>query len=188
METEGLPGGAGRKYKRPSERAARFILEAFGWIRDIFTSSTTFIPHGQVLQHQGHYLPAGKKLRYPFILLVEDNPEIARKFIEAIEKYYHFGAVKILVAYAYDAAVTFFDTEDISLVIMDAELEDEAGDGATLVQKFIAVKPEITILANSSSRISNLKLTGYGALEALGKRTDKLTSWLKANDPTGAEG
>ena len=186
-ENEGLPG-AGRKYKRPSERAARFILEAFGWVRDIFASSTTVIPHGQVLQHQGHYLPAGKGLRYPRILLVEDNPDIARKFIEAIEKYYVFGAVKILVAYAFDAAVTFFDNEDISLVIMDAELEDEAGDGATLVQKFTAGKPEITILANSSSRISNLKLTGYGASEALGKRTDKLTSWLMANDPTGAEG
>ena len=186
-ETEGPPK-AGLKYQRPSERAARLILGILGWIKDIFTSSTTIIPRGQVFQHQGNFLSAGKEIRYPLILLVEDNPDIARKFIEAIQKYYVFGSVKILVAYAYDAAVTFFDNEEINLVIMDAELEDEAGDGATLIQKFINMKPGITILANSSSRISNLKLTGYGAIETLGKRTDKLASWFMAHDPTGAEG
>jgi len=186
-ETEGLPEAA-RKYQRPSERTARFILGIFDWFRDIFASSTTIIPHGQVFQHQGHYLAAGKEIRYPHILLVEDNPDIASKFIAAIKNYYVFGSVKIFAAYAFDAALTFFTNEDISLVIMDADLEDDSGDGAYLTQKFLATCPEVIILANSSSRISNLKLTGYGAREALGKRIEKLKSWLLTNDPTGAEG
>lgn len=186
-DTEGLPEAI-RKHPRPSERTARFILVILGWLRDIFAPSTTIIPHGQVFQHHGHYLAAGKEIRYPQILLVEDNPAIARKFIEVIKNYYVFGTVKIFAAYAFDAAATFFANEDISLIIMDADLDDDSGDGADLTRKFIATRPEVTILANSSSRISNLKLTGYGAIETLGKRTDKLKSWLLTNDPTGAEG
>ena len=178
----------GRKYQRPSERTARFILGISGWIKDIFSASTTIIPRGQVFQHQGDSLSAGKALRYPLILLVEDNPDTAREFVEAIMSYYVFGSVNILAAYAYDAAATFFDNENISLVIMDADLEDQDGDGATLTRKFLGARPEITILANSSSRISNLKLTGYGAVETLGKSKEKLKSWLLANDPAGSGG
>ena len=177
-----------RKYQRPSERTARFILGILGWFKGIFTSTTTIIPRGQVFQHQGDYLSAGKTIRYAQILLVEDNPNIARDFIETVKNYYAFGSVKILVAYAHDAAVTFFDNEDINLVIMDADLEDEDGDGVTLTRKFLGERPEITILANSSSRISNLKLTGFGAIETLGKSTEKLKSWLLLNDPTGTKG
>jgi CheY-like chemotaxis protein len=179
---------AGRKYQRPSERAARFILSIFGWFKDIIGSTTTTIPRGQVFQHQGDYLSAGKNIQFPQILLVEDNPNSARDFIEAIKKYYVFGSVKILVAYAYDAAVTFFDNEDIDLVIMDADLDDEDGDGAALTQKFIAARPGLTILANSSSRISNLKLTGLGAIGPLGKSTEKFNNWLLINDPAGRNG
>ena len=47
-------------------------------------------------------------------------------------------------------------------------------------------RPEITVLANSSSRVSNLKLTGLGALDTLGKSTVKLICWLQQNDPAGA--
>ncbi|KPJ99185.1 MAG: hypothetical protein AMJ60_05915 [Desulfobacterales bacterium SG8_35] len=187
MSKQTLPlHNGGRKYQRPSERTARFILGIMGWFRDIFTPSRTIIPRGQVFQHQGHYLSAGKTVQYPLILLVEDNPDTALEFVEAIRNYYVFGSVNILVAYAYDAAATFFDNEDINLVIMDADLEDMEGDGATLTCKFLEVRPEITILANSSSRISNLKLTGYGALGTLGKSTEKLKNWLQVNDPTGS--
>jgi CheY-like chemotaxis protein len=178
----------GSKYQRPSERTARFILGIFGWIKDIFTSTTTTIPRGQVFQHQGDYLSTEKVIHFPQILLVEDNPNTAQDFVEAIKKYYVFGSVKILVAYAYDAAVTFFDNENINLVIMDADLDDEDGDGATLTQKFIVARPETTILANSSSRISNLKLTGLGAIGSLGKSTEKFKNWLLINDPAGRNG
>lgn len=186
-DTEGLPEAI-RKHPRPSERTARFILVILGWLRDIFAPSTTIIPHGQVFQHHGHYLAAGKEIRYPQILLVEDNPAIARKFIEVIKNYYVFGTVKIFAAYAFDAAATFFANEDISLIIMDADLEDDSGDGADLTRKFIATRPEVTILANSSSRISNMKLTGFGAIGSLEKSTEKFKGWLLLNDPAGTTG
>ena len=177
-----------KKYQRPSERTAHFILAILGFFKDIFSSSTTIIPRGHVFQHQGDYLSAGREIRYPLILLVEDNPNIAREFIEAIKNYYVFGSVKILAAYAYDAAVTFFDNEEINLVIMDADLDDEDGDGTILTRKFLGERPDITILANSSSKISNLKLTGLGAIETLEKSTKKLKGWLTRHDPTGTTG
>jgi CheY-like chemotaxis protein len=186
-EVKGLCS-TGRKYQRPSERTARFILGVLSWIKDIFTSSTTIIPRGQMVQHEGEYLSAGKEIRYPLILLVEDNPHIAQEFTDAIKKYYLFGTVRIHVAYAYDAAVTFFDNEEVNLVIMDADLDDADGDGATLTRKFLRERPEMSILANSSSRISNLKLTGFGAIASLEKSTEKLKDWLLLNDPRGATG
>ena len=177
-----------RKYQRPSERAAHFILAILGFFKDIFASSSTIVPRGQVFDHQGDYLSTGKEIRYPLILLVEDNPNISREFIEAIKNYYVFGSVKILAAYAYDAAVTFFDNEEINLVIMDADLDDEDGDGTILTRKFLGERPDITILANSSSKFSNLKLTGLGAIETLEKSTKKLKGWLTRHDPTGTTG
>jgi len=179
---------SGRKHQKPSERTARFILGLLGWIRSIFTSTSTIIPRGQMFHHEGDFLSAGQEIRYPHILLIEDNPIMAQNFIKAINDYYVFGSVKILVAYAYDAAVTFFDNEDVNLVIMDADLDDADGDGATLTRKFLRERPEMSILANSSSRISNLKLTGFGAIANLEKSTEKLKDWLLLNDPRGATG
>jgi len=179
---------SGRKHQKPSERTARFILGLLGWIRSIFTSTSTIIPRGQMFHHEGDFLSAGQEIRYPHILLIEDNPIMAQNFIKAINDYYVFGSVKILVAYAYDAAVTFFDNEEVNLVIMDADLDDADGDGATLTRKFLRERPEMSILANSSSRISNLKLTGFGAIASLEKSTEKLKDWLLLNDPRGATG
>ncbi|KPK23821.1 MAG: hypothetical protein AMJ61_14930 [Desulfobacterales bacterium SG8_35_2] len=187
-EVQALNDDIRRERKRPSERTALFILAIISWVKDIFASSAAVIPRGQVFQHQGNYLSAGKEIRYSRILLVEDNPSIAREFIEAIKTYYVFGSVKILVAYAYDAAVTFFDNEDIDLVIMDADLDDIDGDGAGLTSKFLGVRQETIILANSSSRISNMKLTGFGACGSVDKSSKKLKDWLLLNDPTGATG
>jgi CheY-like chemotaxis protein len=182
------PNDNSRKYTRPSERTALFILGIVGFIKGIFASSAIVMPRGRVFQHQGNYLSAGKELRYPRILLVEDNPDIAQDFFEVIKNHYVFGSVKILVAYTYDAAVTFFDNEDINLVIMDADLEDHEGDGAALIRKFLGKRPETPILANSSSRIANMKLTGFGAVGSLEKSTQKFKSWLLLNDPAGTTG
>ena len=177
----------GREYKKPSERAAGFILNIFGWIRHIIGSTTTVIPRGYTVQHFGSELGPGKSLQFKNILLVEDDTNVADNFIEAVKSYYVRGSVKIFVAHAYDAAVSFFENEAIDLVIMDADLDDEDGDGVSLTQQFLNQKPDLTILANSSSTIANVRLTGLGAKEPLGKNPEKLKSWLLLHDPTGAE-
>lgn len=175
-----------RKYQKPSERAAKFILNIFGSVKNITGSTSTIIPRGQAVQHHGKELAPGKVLQYPSILLVEDDPNIARDFVEVIKNYYRTGSIIIFVAHAYDAAVTFFENEDVSLVIMDADLDDKDGDGVTLTQQFLEQRPNLAILANSSSKISNLKLTGFGAIETLGKNPEKLKSWLLLHDKEGA--
>lgn len=177
-----------RQYHSPSERVALVILGITGFFRDMFTAPTRVIPRGRVVQHQGESPAAGIEPRYPNILLVEDDPARAEEFIETIKKYYLFGKVKIFVAHAYDAARTFFANEPINLVIMDADLDDDAGDGAMLTREFLNKAPELTILANSSRKIFNMKLTGLGAKDVLGKKTEKLQNWLKANDPAGSKG
>jgi CheY-like chemotaxis protein len=174
-----------RKYQKPSERAAQFILGISGWLKDMIGSTATVIPRGLAVEHHGRELPLGKALQYPSILLVEDDPNIASDFIEVIKKYYTCGSIMIYVAHAYDAAVTFFENEDVNLVIMDADLDDDDGDGADLSKQFLSKKPYLTILANSSSKISNLKLTGFGASETLGKNPEKLKNWFLLHDPAG---
>jgi CheY-like chemotaxis protein len=176
-----------RKYKKPSERTAGFILSIFGWIKYIVGSTNNVIPRGHAVEHHGRELPPEKALQYPSILLVEDDPNIAGDFVEVIKKYYIYGSIMVFVAHAFDAAVTFFENGDVNLVIMDADLDDEDGDGATLTRQFLRQKPDLTILANSSSRISNLKLTGSGAGDTLWKNPEKLRSWLLLHDPAGAD-
>ena len=176
-----------RIYQKPSERAARFVLGIFKWINYIVGSAKTVIPRGHAVQHHGRELAPGKALQYSYILLVEDDPNVASDFIAVIKKYYMCGSVMIFVAHAHDAAVTFFENEDVDLVIMDADLDDKDGDGVTLTRQFINQKPYLTILANSSSKISNLKLTGFGAIETLGKSPEKLKNWLLLHDPAGAD-
>jgi CheY-like chemotaxis protein len=177
-----------RKYNRPSERAAKFILGIAGFFKDIFTAPTAVLPQGRAFHHAGRVLPAGKRVHFPHILLVEDNPSRAEEFIEIIKDYYVFGSVNIFIAHTYDSAITFFTNEDIDLVIMDVDLDDDEGDGAILTQKFLTEQPDLVILANSSKRISNMKLKGLGAIESLGKKTEKLKIWLLNNDPVGSEG
>ena len=177
--------GSNRKHQKPSERAAHFILGILGWFKYIFGSTPTIIPRGLAVEHQGRELPPGKVLQYPSILLVEDDPDIARDFVEVIKRYYDCGSIMIYVAHAYSAAVTFFENEDVNLVIMDADLDDMEGDGVMLTQNFLSQKPSMTILANSSSKISSLKLTGFGASEILGKNPEKLKNWFLLHDPAG---
>ena len=176
-----------RKYQRPGERAAGFILSIFGWIKYIVGSTSTIIPRGHAVQHHGEVMLPGESLQYQSILLVEDDVNIARDFIEVIKNYYVCGSIMIYVAHAYDAAVTFFENEDVNLVIMDADLDDEDGNGATLTREFLNQKPNLVILANSSSKILNHKLAGFGALETLGKNPEKLKSWLLLHDPAGSD-
>ena len=171
---------------RPNERTVRFLVRIIDWIKDIVSSTGAARPRGQVIELRGRKLLPGQKIRFAKILLVEDNPDIAADFIETIRRYYVFGDVMLLVAYGFDAAVSFFSTEDVGLVIMDADLDDEEGDGVELTRHFSEQKQDVTILANSSSALSNMKLTGFGAVEVLGKDPKRLRLWLQTNDPFGA--
>jgi len=171
---------------RPNERTVRFLVKIIDWIKDIISSTGATRPQGQVIELRGKKLPPGKAIRFAKILLVEDNPDVAADFIETLRHYYMFGGVMLHVAYGYDAALSFFNTADISLVIMDADLDDEQGDGVGLTQCFTEQKQNVTILANSSSALSNMKLTGSGAMEVLGKDPKRLRLWLQTNDPFGA--
>ena len=175
-----------RRYQKPSERVALFILGIFGWIKYVVGSRGAVMPRGHAVQHHGRELSPGKSLQFSSILLVEDDPNIAMDFIAVIKKYYVCGSIMIFVAHAYDAAVTFFENEEVKLVIMDADLDDEDGDGASLTRQFLVQKPYLVILANSSSKISNHKLTGFGAMETLGKNPEKLNKWFLLHDPAGS--
>ncbi len=70
--------------------------------------------------------------------------------------------------------------------ITTEHLEDEEGDGVEFTQRFSEQKQDVAILANSSSALSNMKLTGFGAMEVLGKDPKRLRLWLQTNDPFGA--
>jgi CheY-like chemotaxis protein len=185
--TNGDPGeGSTRRRMRPNEITVRFLVKIIDWIKGIVSSTGTVRPKGQVIELRGRKLPSGREIRFLNILLVEDNPDIAADFIATIRQFYVFGDVEIHVAYGFDTAGSFFRTKDMSLVIMDADLADEEGDGVELTRRFCEQKQDITILANSSSALSNMKLTGFGAAEVLGKDRKRLRLWLQTNDPFGA--
>jgi len=186
LEENLLSKGKKHCYRKPSERAAGVVLSIFAWLKCILGSTSSVIPRGWTSEHRGRELPPGKTLRYPSILLVEDNPHAAEDFLVAIKGYYVYGSVMIFIAHAYDAALTFFDEEDIGLVIMDSDLDDDDGDGADLIRRFLNLKPHLPILANSSSKLSNLKLTNLGAVGIIGKNCEKLAEWLRMHDPAGA--
>lgn len=171
---------------RPNERTVRFLVRIVEWINGIVSSTGTARPRGQVIELRGRKLPPGKGIRFAKILLVEDNPDIAADFIETVRQFYVCGDVVLLVAYGFDAAVSFFSTENVGLVIMDADLDDEEGNGVELTRRFSEQKQDVTILANSSSALSNMKLTGFGAVGVLGKDPKRLRLWLQTNDPYGA--
>ena len=178
-------GNTGRRM-RPNERTVRFLVRIVGWIKHIVFSTGSVRPRGQVIELRGRKLPPGRDIRFAKILLVEDNPDIAADFIETLRQFYVFGDVVIHVAYGFETAGSFFSTVDINLVIMDADLDDEEGDGVELTRRFCEQKQDVTVLANSSSALSNMKLTGSGAVEVLGKDPKRLRLWLQTNDPFGA--
>jgi CheY-like chemotaxis protein len=175
-----------RRRMRPNEITVRFLVRIVDWIKGIVSSTGTARPKGQVIELRGRKLPSDREIRFAKILLVEDNPDIAADFIETFRQFYVFGDVVLQVAYGFDTAVSFFSTEDIGLVIMDADLDDKEGDGVELTRRFCDQKQDIIILANSSSALSNMKLTGFGAVEVLGKDPKRLRLWLQTNDPFGA--
>ena len=178
--------GSKRRRMRPNEVTVHFLVRIVDWIKDIVLSTGGARPRGQVIELRGRKHPSGRDIRFANILLVEDNPDIGADFVETLRQFYVFGDVVVHVAYGFETALSFFSTEEISLVIMDADLDDEEGDGVELTRRFCEQKQDVTVLANSSSAISNMKLTGFGAAEVLGKDPKRLRLWLQTNDPFGA--
>lgn len=170
----------------PSERVAKVVLAGIGWVRELLTTFRTARPTGQVIHHHGHALPAGKEVRFSKILVVEDNSQTALAVADIIRKHYAYGEIGIYLAHCFQTAASFFSAHDIGLVIMDSDLNDERGDGMALTAKFHAEKPQVVILANSSSRISNMKLESCGASGSVSKNHKQLLTWLQENDRTGA--
>ena len=174
------------QHPTPGERAARALLSSVGWMKACLSSFRIKHPEGRIIRHGGRSLPAGVMIRFTRILIVEDDPQTAQTFADAIRQFYLYGDVSIFLAYGFNAAVSFFKNEDIKLVIMDSELNDEAGDGILLTRKFVTEKPDTVILANSSSKISNLRMESHGAADSIGKNQAQLHAWLDEHDGAGA--
>jgi CheY-like chemotaxis protein len=170
------------------ERAAKAVLSVLGSVKVLLASFRTARPGAQVILHQGRALLSANQLRFTRVLVVEDNDRTALSIVDTIKQCYAFGRVSIYLATCFRTALSFFGDEDIQLVIMDSDLHDEQGDGVGLTKKFIAQKPEVIILANSSSRRANMKMEAYGARESICKNVANLRSWLQANDPAGSIG
>jgi CheY-like chemotaxis protein len=170
------------------ERAAKAILAAIDSVKELLASFRRARPGAEVIRHHGKALVSADRLRFVRLLVVEDNVQTARFIVDAIKQYYTFGEISIYLATCYRTALSFFAEEDIQLVIMDSDLHDEHGDGLVLTKKFIAQKPGVVILANSSSRMANMKMESCGASASISKNEAKLHSWLLTNDPVGSGG
>jgi CheY-like chemotaxis protein len=170
------------------ERAVHMILAAMTWVKDLLASFKGVRPVAQVIHHQGRALATADNVRFARILVVEDNVQTAKSIADTLGHYYTFGDVTIYIATCFQSALSFFGHEDIQLVIMDSDLHDELGDGFALLEKFVIQKPGVVILANSSSRMANMKMVSGGARAGIGKSYEKLQSWLLANDRAGNDG
>jgi CheY-like chemotaxis protein len=181
----GAGGGGGRR-STAGVRVAKALLGVIGFGREVFSSFTVSRPTARVFSHRGRELKAGRQLRFSKILLVEDDAQTAQAFMDIIRHHYQFGHVTIALASTIEAAKSFFSHEVIDLVIMDSDLNDEEGDGLVLTEMFAAQRPDIVILANSSSKAANARMRDAGARASVGKSYKQMASWLRLNDPAGA--
>jgi hypothetical protein len=170
------------------ERAAKAVLTVIDSFKALLASFRIARPGAQVIHHQGRPLTSTGRLAFTRILVVEDNVQSARSTVDTIKNYYAFGELSMYLATCFRTAQSFFSEKDIQLVIMDSDLHDEQGDGIVLTENFIAQNPGVIILANSSSRMANMKMESRGARKSISKNVANLRSWLQANDPAGSRG
>lgn len=170
------------------ERAAKVVLAVINSVRDLLASFKKARPGAEVIHHKGRTLKSAGNVRFTRIMLVEDNVQTAKAIIDMLKHYYAFGDVTIYFATCFQSALAFFGHEDIQMVIMDSDLHDDHGDGFVLTERFVAEKPGIIILANSSSRMANNRMVSSGARAGIGKSHEKLWAWLLANDRAGTDG
>ena len=170
------------------ERAAKAILAAINSVKALLASFRTARPTAQIVNHHGRALKSAGQVAFARILVVEDNVRTAQSIVDTIKHNNTFGENSIFLATCFRTAQSFFSDADIQLVIMDSDLHDENGDGIMLTEKFTVAKPGVVILANSSSKMSNMQMKTRGASESTGKNLSNLRNWLLANDPVGSSG
>jgi signal transduction histidine kinase/DNA-binding response OmpR family regulator len=92
------------------------------------------------------------------ILIVEDEPVNATLLVEYLDR---TRVNSLLVSSCSEAMKIFIDKPDIELVLMDIRLPD--GNGIELAQKMKAIRPDITIIAQTAYAYANereMMLTG----------------------------
>lgn len=126
--------------------------------------------------------PSPRRLpRYNQILIVDDIPRYAQASLDALRQFYNNFDLTVFLTYTFADALAAFQQYDINLVILDLDLDDFQGDGENLLKEFLARKPDITVLANSSEQRYNDILLQAGAKAILAKDVAKLNQWLANN-------
>lgn len=155
----------------------RFKCNLLSFLDSFYTS----VPKRRSIVHCG--VKRKDDIRYKKILLVDDVPQYVENSLGVIMNYYTCGEVKISMAYNYAAALAIFSEEKNDLVVLDLDLQDDAGDGSVLAKKFIQIRSDVIILANSKIKKYNDILIAKGAVDVLSKRKDLLHTWLTLNEP-----
>lgn len=154
-----------------------------GHIKKIFsTFNKAFEPkplESKVVFIGGEKLKYKRYVKYKTVLIVDDIPRYADASLQVLEEHFSAADLTVHIVYNYAAALTAFAENDIKLVILDHELEDEAGNGEMLLQQFLQKKPDLVVLANSGKKKHNERLMRHGAVASLNKDPDLLMQWLK---------
>lgn len=130
---------------------------------------------------RGRFLKDCKPVVYNKILIVDDVPRYAEEALQTLREHFVFAELTVYLAYSYAAAERLFLKHDIKLVILDSDLDDDDGNGEMLAVSFLAKRPDLKILANSSRSKYNKKLLDVGASVAIDKNPKQLLHWLKVN-------
>lgn len=135
----------------------------------------------RVIHLGGAKLKYRRYVKYKTIMIVDDIPRYADEVLKVLAEHFAAAELTVHIVHGYNAARAVFEANDIKLVILDHELEDEAGNGATLLQHFLHKKPDLVVLANSGKKNHNESLLRQGAVWALNKDPELLRQWLKKN-------
>lgn len=138
-------------------------------------------PPSQIVRLCGPKTPNTKPPQFDHILLVDDILRNTQASLEIIRQIYYDNELTVHITHTYAEALSAFNVYDITLVILDLDLNDLQGDGATLLKEFREKKPDITVLANSSEQRYNDILIKGGATAVTAKDPRKLKRWLKKN-------
>ena len=121
------------------------------------------------------------KMKFKDVLVVDDIVRHADAALAVFDEFYTQGFITVHIVHSVAEARRVFAANDIKLVIMDSDLADDSGDGATLAKEFLGKRPGLPILANSSKSNYNQRLLDAGAICAIDKDPKKLSAWLAEN-------